>query len=74
VVVTDARYYGSLSRNVFRFLPLRLPSRDLECMHGIDERSMFTKRPSERIDSSLSKQQEVEPSPQSMPLWRLLPC
>ena len=37
-VVTDARYYSGLSRNVFRFLPLRLTSRDLERMHGIDER------------------------------------
>jgi carboxypeptidase PM20D1 len=38
VVVTDARYYGGLSRNVFRFLPLRLTSRDLERMHGANER------------------------------------
>ena len=38
VVVTDARHYSGLSRNVFRFLPLRLASRDLERMHGIDER------------------------------------
>jgi carboxypeptidase PM20D1 len=38
VVVTDARYYSDLSRNVFRFLPLRLTSRDLERLHGIDER------------------------------------
>ena len=38
VVATDARYYSGLSRNVFRFLPLRLMSRDLERMHGIDER------------------------------------
>ena len=38
VVVTDARYYSNLSRNVFRFLPLRLTSRDLERMHAIDER------------------------------------
>lgn len=38
MVVTDARYYSDLSRNVFRFLPLRLTSRDLERMHGIDER------------------------------------
>jgi acetylornithine deacetylase/succinyl-diaminopimelate desuccinylase-like protein len=37
-VVTDARYYSGLTRNVFRFLPLRLTSRDLERMHGIDER------------------------------------
>ena len=36
--VTDARYYSGVSRNVFRFLPLRLTSRDLERMHGIDER------------------------------------
>jgi carboxypeptidase PM20D1 len=38
VVVTDARYYTDISENVFRFLPLRLTSRDLERMHGIDER------------------------------------
>ena len=38
VVATDARYYSGLSRNVFRFLPLRLTQRDLERMHGIDER------------------------------------
>lgn len=38
VVVTDARYYTELSENVFRFLPLRLRSRDLERMHGVDER------------------------------------
>ena len=38
VVVTDARYYSALSRTVFRFLPLRLTERDLERMHGIDER------------------------------------
>lgn len=38
VVVTDARYYGDLSPNVFRFLPLRLASGDLKRMHGVDER------------------------------------
>ena len=38
VVVTDARYYGGLSRNVFRFMPVRLTSRDLERMHGTNER------------------------------------
>jgi carboxypeptidase PM20D1 len=37
VVVTDARYYGDLSRNIFRFLPVRLTSRDLQRMHGTDE-------------------------------------
>ena len=38
VVVTDSRHYGPLSRNVFRFLPLRLTSDDLARMHGSDER------------------------------------
>ena len=38
VVVTDARYYSGLSRNVFRFLPVRLTSQDLQRMHGTDER------------------------------------
>jgi carboxypeptidase PM20D1 len=38
VVVTDARHYSALSPNIFRFLPLRLTSRDLERMHGTDER------------------------------------
>jgi carboxypeptidase PM20D1 len=38
VVVTDARHYSALSPNVFRFLPLRLNSRDIERMHGVDER------------------------------------
>jgi carboxypeptidase PM20D1 len=37
-VVTDARYFADFSRSVFRFLPLRLTSRDLERIHGIDER------------------------------------
>jgi carboxypeptidase PM20D1 len=38
VVVTDSRYFGDLSTNVFRFLPIRLTSGDLARMHGIDER------------------------------------
>jgi carboxypeptidase PM20D1 len=38
VVVTDARHYSNLSRNIFRFLPLRLGSQDLVRMHGINER------------------------------------
>jgi carboxypeptidase PM20D1 len=38
VVVTDARYYTELSPNIFRFLPLRLTARDLERMHGTNER------------------------------------
>ena len=35
---TDARHYEALSDNVYRFLPLRLTSRDLERIHGTDER------------------------------------
>jgi carboxypeptidase PM20D1 len=38
VVVTDARHYSNLSANILRFLPLRLSSRDLERMHGVNER------------------------------------
>lgn len=38
VTVTDARYYSIVSDNIFRFQPVRLASRDLERMHGIDER------------------------------------
>jgi carboxypeptidase PM20D1 len=39
VVVTDARYYRELSRNVFRFMPVRLTPIDLRRMHGTDERT-----------------------------------
>jgi carboxypeptidase PM20D1 len=38
VVVTDSRYFAELSRNVFRFQPLRLTSQDLARMHGTNER------------------------------------
>ena len=38
VVVTDSRHYGELTRNVFRFLPLRLTSQDRPRVHGTDER------------------------------------
>jgi carboxypeptidase PM20D1 len=37
-VVADARYYGDLSRSVFRFMPARLTPRDLERIHGTNER------------------------------------
>ena len=37
-VVTDARHYGDVSGNVFRFLPLRLTPADIQRMHGTDER------------------------------------
>ena len=38
VVVTDSRYYAGHSRDVFRLLPLRLAPRDLQRMHGTNER------------------------------------
>lgn len=38
VVATDARYYADVTSNVFRFLPVRLTSSDLERMHGANER------------------------------------
>ncbi|MFL5386422.1 MAG: M20 family peptidase [Longimicrobiaceae bacterium] len=38
VVVADARYFQDLSRNIFRFLPLRLTSEDLKRIHGTNER------------------------------------
>jgi carboxypeptidase PM20D1 len=38
VVVTDSRYFADLCPNVFRFLPLRLDTSDLERIHGTNER------------------------------------
>jgi carboxypeptidase PM20D1 len=38
VVVTDARHYAPLGRNVLRFLPVRLGPDDLARMHGTNER------------------------------------
>ncbi|CAN5723608.1 M20 family peptidase [soil metagenome] len=35
---TDARHFSGLSGNIYRFLPIRMNSDDLERMHGTDER------------------------------------
>ncbi|HEX2080523.1 MAG TPA: M20 family peptidase [Longimicrobium sp.] len=35
---TDARYYHAVAGHVYRFLPVRMRSGDLERMHGTDER------------------------------------
>jgi carboxypeptidase PM20D1 len=35
---TDARHYGALSRNIYRFLPVRLTRENLSLLHGTDER------------------------------------
>ncbi len=36
--MTDARHYGDLTPQVFRFAPLKVGSGDLKRVHGIDER------------------------------------
>lgn len=38
VVVSDGRYFQELSRNVLRFLPVRVTPADLKRMHGTNER------------------------------------
>ena len=35
---TDARHYHALSEHVYRFLPVRMTSEDLDRIHGTDER------------------------------------
>ena len=37
-VATDSRHYATLSRNVYRFLPLRFSVEDTQRVHGTDER------------------------------------
>jgi carboxypeptidase PM20D1 len=38
VAATDSRHYATLTRNVFRFLPITLNAEDTKRYHGIDER------------------------------------
>jgi len=35
---TDGRHYAGLTKNIYRFLPLRLIGKDLSRFHGVDER------------------------------------
>lgn len=35
---TDTKSYLSMSRNVYRFLPVRMTARDIQTIHGHDER------------------------------------
>ena len=35
---TDTRHYRRLSRNVFRFIPVRVKAADLARLHGTNER------------------------------------
>lgn len=38
IAATDARHYGGVADQVYRFLPTRLTAKDLPRMHGVDER------------------------------------
>jgi carboxypeptidase PM20D1 len=38
LAATDSRHYAGLSPNVYRFNPIRLQSKDLDRIHGINER------------------------------------
>jgi carboxypeptidase PM20D1 len=35
---TDARHYGEVAENVYRFAPAVYDTPDLECIHGVNER------------------------------------
>jgi carboxypeptidase PM20D1 len=35
---TDSRHYGGLTQELYRFLPIRMDSADMQRIHGIDER------------------------------------
>lgn len=38
IAATDSRHYFKLTKNIYRFLPIRLHKSDLSRIHGIDER------------------------------------
>ena len=38
MVATDSRHYAPIATDIYRFLPLRVTSNDLERIHGVDER------------------------------------
>ena len=38
MAATDSRYYASIAEDVYRFLPLRITTDDLQRFHGVDER------------------------------------
>ena len=38
VAATDARHYGKLSNNIYRFVPITVPPQDTDRFLGIDER------------------------------------
>jgi carboxypeptidase PM20D1 len=38
MVATDSRHYAPIATDIYRFLPLRVTGKDLERIHGVDER------------------------------------
>jgi carboxypeptidase PM20D1 len=38
VAATDARHYGKLTDNIYRFVPITVRPQDTDRFHGIDER------------------------------------
>ena len=38
IAATDSRHYQALCPNIFRFTPVQIPKRDLEGIHGINEK------------------------------------
>lgn len=42
VATTDSRYYQSISKNIYRFMPIHLTSEELSMIHGYNERISIT--------------------------------
>jgi hypothetical protein len=38
---TDAKHYGNITRNAFRFMPVLMNKADLQSVHGINEKLSF---------------------------------
>jgi len=38
MVATDSHHFAPIAKDIYRFLPIRLTARDLERIHGVDER------------------------------------
>lgn len=36
--MTDSRYYGHLTRNIYKYFPIQIKNVDLKRYHGVDER------------------------------------
>ena len=42
VATTDSRYYQSISKNIYRFIPIHLTSEELSMIHGYNEKIPIT--------------------------------